>query len=376
MNMSIELVPTGDLISEYLESNGISQKVLATKSGYSEKQVSLVINNKVRLSERFAEVLSTILPGTKTSFWLSYDEKYFLQEKKENAVVENYGYPSISSKYGLDKIFQGTKYSKYEKLSYFAQSRGLNIDSLNLLSKNVPSFAFLQGEPSLENKRVSPEYVETWLSIMTYFDSLKEKKNIPLKFVGASAVKDALIKNRDLFIIEEEQDLYRNLKYFCKMIGVNLVLTSSEPSTYVRGAVYSSNGTIILVLTNRFRNVPYTLFAFIHEIFHLIDSDVTEKENKISLIPSNLLECHENAISKEARDFFIPGVEYNKLLSIFKESKDRIALLASYSNKCHVSLGMLITFLQHDGVIDYSAYRQFIKPLRDEGQFFDLDCSI
>lgn len=70
------LVPTGNIIKEYLEEYGISQKDLSARIGMSEKHISNVINSNARLTEEFALKLEKILMGVPASYWLNYEAKY------------------------------------------------------------------------------------------------------------------------------------------------------------------------------------------------------------------------------------------------------------------------------------------------------------
>jgi HTH-type transcriptional regulator/antitoxin HigA len=372
MEATIRLIPTGQLIAEYLDENSISQKQLATEAGYSEKQVSLIINNKVRLTSRFADALAKLLPGTTSSFWFSYDQKFAVQEEKENQEVAKLGYRQISANFGLDKIFKKSKLTKYERLSVLKEAVGSSFDDgliTNMGYRVQP--AFLQDKSRKE--KVNETYLETWVSVLTYLYSLKEYNGESLKsYVGPDLLKKDLYANHDLFAIKDQRDLFANTSYFCQNEGIKLILTKSAPSTYVRGAVYSNNGEIYLLLTNHYKSVEYTLFAFIHELFHLIQKDVTPDNNCVVPISNNLLENHEDSISKLARDFFISEAKYNDFVSRFVTSNNKVSVLLSCSAQEHITPGMLVTFLQHDGFADYASLRQFTNPLRDTGEFFDM----
>ena len=66
----ISLVPTGSIAKEYLDEYGITEKELA-------KQFD--IN---RLTEEFACKLEKVLTGVPASYWLNYEAKYRIYEKR------------------------------------------------------------------------------------------------------------------------------------------------------------------------------------------------------------------------------------------------------------------------------------------------------
>lgn len=72
----ISLVPTGNIIKEYLDEHGITEKELAKKFNISEKYISNVLNNNNRLTEAFAFKLEKVLTGIPASYWLNYEAKY------------------------------------------------------------------------------------------------------------------------------------------------------------------------------------------------------------------------------------------------------------------------------------------------------------
>lgn len=72
----ITLVPTGNIIKEYLDEYGIMEKELAEKISCNEKYILDVLNGNARLTEEFACGLEKVLPGVPKSYWLNYEAKY------------------------------------------------------------------------------------------------------------------------------------------------------------------------------------------------------------------------------------------------------------------------------------------------------------
>lgn len=86
MNYEI-LVPTGNLIKEYLAEYGISQKELSIRTNMSEKHISNVLNAYCRLTEEFALKLEKILVEILSSYWLNYEMKYRESLTREEEIV-------------------------------------------------------------------------------------------------------------------------------------------------------------------------------------------------------------------------------------------------------------------------------------------------
>lgn len=80
--MTNNLISTGKLINEYLESNKHTASELAEKSGVSLNDVLLILSDKKKVSEEIADGLHKLIEEISPDFLMKYDSKY--QEQAKN----------------------------------------------------------------------------------------------------------------------------------------------------------------------------------------------------------------------------------------------------------------------------------------------------
>ncbi len=74
--MSRELIfHPGDTLREVLEARGMSQRELSIRTGFSEKQISEVLNGVASVSTKFASALELVF-GVDAEFWLNLQNNY------------------------------------------------------------------------------------------------------------------------------------------------------------------------------------------------------------------------------------------------------------------------------------------------------------
>ena len=70
------IVPTGFVVKDYMESNGLSQKEFASRLGSSEKHISNFLNGRIKLTNEFALKIEKVIGQVPASYWLNYEVKY------------------------------------------------------------------------------------------------------------------------------------------------------------------------------------------------------------------------------------------------------------------------------------------------------------
>ena len=74
--MSIPLMSTGELISEYLTANDLEISTLIKESGLDKETISLLIEGKIEMPVEVAKAMHRLIPEISEEFLLSYDVKY------------------------------------------------------------------------------------------------------------------------------------------------------------------------------------------------------------------------------------------------------------------------------------------------------------
>ena len=100
-NVSGFIVAPGEVIKEYLDSRGLTQKEVSKRIGVSERHLSKMLNGKTRLTEEMALKLEKLMPDVPASFWLNYEVKYqeYLAREKEEHELEGLDLKTISQRF-------------------------------------------------------------------------------------------------------------------------------------------------------------------------------------------------------------------------------------------------------------------------------------
>jgi len=361
MKQNVRLVSPGTLIKDYLHDNGVTQTQLSEMIGYSEKQVSLILNDKSPITKAFANALEIKLPGTSSSFWLRYADKYAEQEAGDAEELKRENFRAWEKRFFLSKLFKKhPEISKLEQIETIKQATGVqNFDDV-LVHRYVfaQNIAFLRDESKCG--QMNRDFLDIWFNLIVYFDAL-EGNNEKQCFKGKENLRDLLLNHKGLWKTTNSEQLVANVKFFGKLAGIHVIFCDSAPTAYVRGAAFPREGEIVVVLTNRFKTIEYVVFAFIHELVHILNGDVSTETNKADLIDENSID--ESATSGAAKDYFIKPEIYHEFFpycdgtNIAPKGKE---LLITASKEQNVSLGMLVTFLQHDKKISYGTLRECI----------------
>ena len=352
--MGMRIVPTGRIVKEYMSESNISQKVLAEACGYSEKQISLMLSGKAALTKTVADQLERLLPGTTSDYWMTYDAKYWLQEREEKKTAERKKYDQLAASLGLDKIFSGTDYSKAQRIELLENATGTNdLLAIANLSPTVKAGAFF-----LKDKPDSPPppFINLWIDLLLYFAHLEEIPELTFKGVDFLATKIQKELKEALYVRDSE-GLQWNIKMFCESCGINVFFVKNLPTSYVRGMSFSRKEKVYIVLTDRFKSIEFTVFAFVHELMHILHGDL----DQMDFIGQHI--DFEEEANKEALSFLV-GNNYERIVDAVKQSENPSRLILDWSSDLGIMPGVLVTILHHSGALDYSAQRHHLNRFK------------
>lgn len=352
--MAIRLIPTGRLIKEYMSANKVRQIDLARHANYSEKQISLILTGKAPLPEKVAFSLAELIPGTTEDYWMNYDAKYWEQVKEEKKAIKDTEYEAVNKRFFLNKLFDARSYSKLQQLKLVKDAIGS--DEI-FAYYDDPNNGMLHPVFLKDSEKVSADFLNMWIEIVMYFRFLAEieefdfKGNEVLAKLMESELKRALY-------VTDSASLERNLRHFCKAAGINLVFMRNVPTSYVRGMTFPKKGKIYIVLTDRFKSIEFTIFAFVHELEHILNGDIRVDGDSIEMLEQNI--DYESRASQDALDFLLNG-KLNEICESVRASDNVTKTIYHWSNITKVTPGVIVTILQHNSVLDYSSQRQFLN---------------
>ena len=357
------IMPTSCFIRRFLKANNISQRELAVLSGYTEKQISLIMNDEVEVTPRFAHAISSCIPGLDADFIIQYAKRYKAQLERDKSFLEQNNYKKFSKELCFNKVFKHISNDPVEQTSIVLDSYGLTTlhDVWHYLETNQPIKVVYSKDQSKLNDKESVA-VKLWTrAVMNQIIILDEDRI----FVGREKVKQILRDNKDLFAVSNSEDLILNIEYICKKCGIHVAFSRSAPTTYIRGLSFSMNGQIFIVITDRFKRVENVIFAFIHEMMHIIKGDISIEQEEIRFIDIN--ESDEKEIDEEAANYLIPNSIYKKHIN--KNIVPTISDLINVAKESNSTIGLVVSRYHHESE-DYTKFWQYLNEFKIENDVF------
>ena len=337
------IVPVGNVIKEYLEEYGISQKELSHRTGISEKHISNILNGKSSLTSDVALKLEKVMPEIPASYWMNLECKYqeYLAREKEKYHIEKENLNEIAKKYKFKEVFKGLDWSiekqAYEMLRILGISDYSNFDATyNMISAN-----FFQDGGEKEAIVVWMKLCENEVEIQN--DDLEE-----IKYDEKNLKNNLELFKKIAYNPEVDRSLKSCRKLFNKL-GVYFVIHEAIRNSKVRGVLTTYRGHPAIYISERFKTHDNIWFAIMHEVGHLL-KHYNKGETSVDLDATN---DKENPKEKEAnefaRNFFINDEDYLQFVKQHKYDDKRN--INEFAQKNRIQAGILVARLQHDGFI-------------------------
>lgn len=339
------LVPTGNIIKEYLEEYGITQKDLAERINSSEKHISNVLKGKNRLTEEFALKLEKVIVGVPASYWLNYEAKYREQVAREEeiATVNKWNLQEIAKRFHFKEVFKGLDISlaqqAIEMLKLLKISDFENFD--NVYSKVAVDFMEDGGEK---------EALAIWLNMCEAEIEIQNDEIDAVQYKECN-VKENLNKFKLLSNNNKTESSINSCRKLFNKLGIYLVFCEAVTNSKVRGALTTYKNHPAIYISGRFKSHSNTWFALIHEIGHLL-----LHYNKNVVIVS--YEDDENNKEKEAnefaRNFFINPENYKQFC---EKNEINAETIKKFAKEQGTIPEIVVARLQHDEIIGFDQFK-------------------
>lgn len=338
------LVPTGNIIKEYLEEYGITQKDLAERINSSEKHISNVLKGKNRLTEEFALKLEKVIVGVPASYWLNYEAKYREQvaREEEMAAVNKWNLQEIAKRFHFKEVFKGLDMSltqqTIEMLKLLKISNFENFDSV--YNKLTVDFMEDGGEK---------EALAIWLNMCETEIEIQNDEIDKVQYKECN-VRENLRKFKLLSNNNKTESSINSCRKLCNKIGIYLVFCEAVTNSKVRGALTTYKNHPAIFISGRFKSHANTWFALIHEIGHLL---LHYNKNDVIISYEGEDDIKEKEANEFARDFFINPEKYEQFCKKNKISAETIKLFAKEQGTIPE---FVVARLQHDKKIGFDQF--------------------
>lgn len=348
----------GDVIKDKMEIYGWSQKDLAEIFDISEKQISLILNNKAPITPKIAMLLEVTFDKPAKE-WLDLNKNF------GNVREESCPYDAADQK---AEIFKTMPIRDMQKKGWLPKDKNKLFDAikefwessdlkLSLLKERTAKFKKSEAFGS----RFNAFFAQTWVQ-KVIIEAKKAK-------ILANYDKSKLMK------LSEKIHLYsiveNGIKLFVselKKTGVIFLVIPHLEKTYTDGAAYWIDSNPIIALTGRYSRVDNFWFSLSHEIGHILKHEDKLKDPTPYFVDSleKDAEPEKEEEEKQANDFAYEVLKYDDIHNAFAQNKriSRIEVLQCAQN-LQIHPGIIVGYLQRHEMLSYSNLNELKESIKD-----------
>lgn len=267
------IIHPGETLRELLDDRGMSQKVLALRTGFSEKHISKVINGGASITAPFANALENVF-NVEAEFWMNLQSNYDIEllkcEEKENVSEDEMSIlKNLSSiiKYMRDHGIIPLGLKKQECVLKLRAVLGVN----NLTV--IPSLAFNAAFRGSSACTVDPYVLFAWQRLC----ELEAEKNEVANNLDVGKLREQIPNIRKL-MTTDVMTMQKELKQIFSDCGIKFCIVKHFTGAPVQGFIeITEEGETILCLTIRGVYADIFWFTLFHEIAHILFGDIKKR---------------------------------------------------------------------------------------------------
>lgn len=330
----------GDILEEWLEERGMTQRELADRLGKSEKFVSQLINGKASLTPDTAQVLE-LVTRVSAPTWLRIEGQHQAARKRVELIAAAAESPIeatlVKALRALGVVTappgeRGAQTVQVWELLGVGSHQGL----MKLSQRHAAAFR--------TSTAFTPDVVAIEVLIAL---ARREAEGIDVAPLNAGALRRALPTLRAL-TVEGAVDGSAQARSMLAPLGVALVFLPSIPKAHCNGLTLWSRDHAVVAITDRGRREDTFWFTLFHELSHVLDGD--REAIYLESQPGGVgrLEAEERA-DTFATELLIPADHEHLLYGI-----NTFADLLAAAQTLHLSPGVLVGQLHHRGLKHFS----------------------
>ena len=329
-----------------IEDYNVTQKEFAERLGVSAKTVSKLVNAEESISKETAHKLAK-LSGVSMQTWLNLQNAYdvqvaeILEQKELEEGNEKEICEMIDFKYFKEKGYVPDKrYSLKEKI--IELRRILGVSSLENLT-NFNHLVSYRNTREFTTKSIVNSNIMLELASKKARDTTTTKLNRKKLERNLSALRKLTRQDPEVF----PQRLY-DILLDC---GVVLVGLPALPNANLNGATKKfSNGSALLLLTDRNKASDIFWFSLFHEIGHILENEFSSDDgNSESYFRS------EEKADQFAKDCLIRPEDYQNFIK--KGNFDKSDIL-DFAEEIDIHPSVVLGRLQNEGILSFDRFRE------------------
>ena len=334
-------VPPGWVLSDYLETRGISQAEFARLCGRSPKLISEIIAGVAPLSPETALQFEKVL-GLDATVWLGIESKYRLHQAQEDEVKNAGKYVEWSKQFPIDELvsrgFLERSSSNADAVSKLLSFFGIaSVDAWQV--KNEAISVAYRHSPSFDS---DPAALATWLRIGELEGAQEECANF-----NKTAFRQALARIRGLTRRPFEEAL-TEARHECRKSGVALVCVKPFSGMALSGAArWLSPQKALIQLSARHKTNDHLWFSLFHEAAHLL----LHSKKHIYVDSTQGTNTNSEAEADEwASNYLVSPDEWEQFTKARHFSKAAVRKFAAGQD---IAPGIVVGRLQHEKIVPW-----------------------
>ncbi len=303
----------GELISEYLANNNMTQKELALRTGVTEKHINTLINGHKNITNSFAQKLGYVFKDTK--FWIERQQEYdneILLQKQEAGVTDEEEQIANELHDIVDYwVNLGVFDNHNNNIELIVDIRKkLKVSNLTYIPEIVKIGAFRTQVSN--NSQINPYVLYAWIRTC---EMIANKKDIE-KRLDIELLRSRLEEIKAYMLVNKVSQGIVGLQELFAECGIIFNVVKNFKGAPVQGFIMpNEKGQLVLCLTIRRKRADTFWFTLFHEIGHILNDDYNNKFVDFDRVDSE----REFKADTFAKNILINEEHYNKFINEHEE---------------------------------------------------------
>ena len=333
----------GEVIGEYLEFFGWSQRDLARRTGLTPKTISVICNGKASVTASTALTLERVLRRP-AHLWLNLQRQFDEAEARRQELAQSTEWKDWGRTFPLREM---------KRFRFSLQPARSDVDMLlNFLGVSSPQ----SWDAVWKNCDVAYRQTRHFTKSMASISAWVRETELLASEIETEDFNEELLRSLigeiRRFTTERVEEAVEPVQTLCATAGVAVVWLPELPHSGISGcARWLSNRKALIGLTLRYKTEDQMWFSFFHELGHLLlhkrmRSFVLDNaaHDLFDRIIDPEMEQYEAEANQFAADTLIPPDALSEFVRRSNFSNDDIH---DFANEVGVSPGIVVGRLQH-----------------------------
>ena len=351
----------GEMVQEYLELNGWSQRDLARRTDLAPKTISEICNGKAPITPPTALAFERVFRRP-AHLWLNFQRRYDEAQARARESERFFEWSDWLKRFPLKEMRERN----------FAIPEGASdMDAvLNFFGVSSPESwrtvwnAYSVAYRQTHAFKIREESVAAWVREVEI-----QARAFPLRNYDEHLFVASLPKLRNLSRRRVDEEMMGALQDLCASFGVAVVIVPELPNTGISGCARWLTDTKALVgLTLRYKTDDQLWFTLFHEFGHILlhrskKSFVLDNaaEDLIDRVVDPEMQKFESEANQFSSDTLVPPNELSEFLRKKEFTSDSIY---AFAERIGIGPGIVVGRLQHDNILkphQGNAFKQTLK---------------